>query len=75
MRKHVLLLMATSAILACGSDAASAQAPCAQTPSTQQRSTTQPTPDPTLQQQNQTDGLERLQDRAEEEEDVLNILD
>jgi TolA-binding protein len=75
MRKRVLILTTTAAILACGS-AASAQAPGAQGPSTQQSSTTQPTSDPVLQQQNQTDhALERLQDRAEEEEDVFNILD
>jgi hypothetical protein len=36
----------------------------------------QPTPGPILQQQNQADrALERLQDRAEEQEDLLNILD
>ena len=53
MRKHVLLLTATAAILACGSDAASARAPGAQGPSTQQSSTTQPISDPVLQEQNQ----------------------
>jgi hypothetical protein len=36
----------------------------------------QPTPGPILQQQNQTDrALERSQDLAEEEEDLLNMLD
>ena len=36
----------------------------------------QPTSGPILQEQNQTNNaLERLQDRAEEEEDLLNILD
>ena len=36
----------------------------------------QPTPGPILQQQNQTDhALERSQRRAEEEEDLLNMLD
>ena len=76
MRKQVLILTTTAAILACGAIAASGQAPGAQTPSTQQRPTTQPTPAPMLQQQNQMDrSLERLQDRAEEEEDLLKILD
>ncbi len=74
MRKHVLILTATAAILACGTNAASAQAPAVQGPSTEQSPTTQQTPGPMLQEQNQTDrALERLQDRAEE--DVLNILD
>ena len=76
MRKHVLVLTATAVILACGSDAASAQAPGSQMPITEQSSTIEPTPDPVLLQQNQTDrALEQLQDHAEEEEDVLNILD
>ena len=44
MRKHVLLLTTTAAILAYGAVAASAQAPVAQTPATQQGSTTQPIP-------------------------------
>jgi hypothetical protein len=36
----------------------------------------QPTSGPKLQQQNEKDSaLERMQDRAEEEEDLLNILD
>jgi hypothetical protein len=36
----------------------------------------QPTPEPILQQQNQTDrALERSKDLAEEEEDLLNMLD
>jgi len=52
MRKRVLILTTTAAILACGS-AASAQAPGAQGPSTQQSSTTQPISDPVLQEQNQ----------------------
>jgi EF hand len=42
MRKHVLVLTTTAAILACGAIAASAQAPGAQTPGTQQSPTTQP---------------------------------
>jgi hypothetical protein len=41
MRKHVLVLTTTAAILAFGTIAASAQAPSAQTPGTQQ---SQPTP-------------------------------
>jgi len=76
MRKQVLRLTTTAAILTCGDIAASGQAPGAQTPSTQQSPTTQPTPGPMLQQQNQIDrSLDRLQDRAEEEEDLLKILD
>jgi hypothetical protein len=43
MRKHVLVLTTTAAILACGAIAASAQAPGAQTPGTQQSPTTQAT--------------------------------
>jgi hypothetical protein len=40
------------------------------------KSSRQPTPGPILQQRNQADrALERLQDRAEEQEDLLNILD
>jgi len=40
------------------------------------QSARQPTPGPILQQQNQTDhALERSQRRAEEEEDLLNMLD
>ena len=42
MRKHVLVLMTTAAILTCGAIAATAQAPGAQTPGTQQSPTTQP---------------------------------
>jgi|SRR5215471_15112591 len=76
MRKQVLILTTTAAILACGAIVASGQAPGAKTPSTQQSPMTQPTPDPMLQQQNQMDrSLERLQDRVEEEEDLLKILD
>jgi len=44
MRKHVLVLTATAAILACGAIAAIAQAPGGETPGTQQSPTTQPTP-------------------------------
>jgi len=44
MRRHVLLLTTTAAILACGAIAARAQAPVAQTPTTQPSSTTQPIP-------------------------------
>jgi len=50
MRKQVLILMTTAAILACGAIVASGQAPGAQTPSTQQCPMTQPTPGPMLQQ-------------------------
>jgi hypothetical protein len=76
MQKHVLLLTMIAAIFACGTDAARADAPSAQEPRTQQSPTIQPTPGPMLQPQNKTDrALERLQDLAEEEEDVLNILD
>lgn len=42
MRKHVLVLKTTAAILACGAFAASAQVPSAQTPGTQQGPNTQP---------------------------------
>ena len=60
MRKHVLVLTTTAAILSYGA-IASAQAPGAQTPGTQQSPTTQPTPSgPMMQQQDQT----RLQRRA-----------
>jgi hypothetical protein len=65
MRKHVLVLTTTAAILACGAIAASAQAPGAQTPSTQQSPITQATPGGSMQQQDQT----RLQRRAQTEED------
>jgi hypothetical protein len=51
MRKHVLVLMTTATILACGTVAASAQTPGAQT-NTQQSPVTQPIPDgPTMQHQ------------------------
>ncbi len=67
MRKHVLVLTTTAAILACGAMAATAQAPSAQTPGNQQSPTTQPTPGGPMQQQDGT----RLQRRAQsgEEED------
>jgi hypothetical protein len=69
-----VLLTATAATIA-----ASAQAPGAQTSGTQQSPITQPTPGaPMIQQQDQTiqdRTLERLQVRAEEEEDLLDILD
>jgi hypothetical protein len=42
MRKHVLVLTTTAAILASGVITASTQAPCAQPPSTQQSPITQP---------------------------------
>jgi hypothetical protein len=44
MRKHVLVLTTTAAILTCGAIAASAQAPGVQNPSSQQSPTTQATP-------------------------------
>jgi hypothetical protein len=44
MRKQMLLLTTTAAILICGAIAASAQAPGAQAPGTQQSPTTQPSP-------------------------------
>jgi hypothetical protein len=76
MRNRVLILTTTVAIFACGAIAASADAPSAQTRSTEQSPITEPTPRPTMQQQNQMDrALERSQDRAEEEEDLLKILD
>jgi hypothetical protein len=76
MQKHALVLTTIAVIFACGTDAARADAPSAQEPRTQQSPTIQPIPGPILQQQNKTDrALERLQDLAEEEEDVLNILD
>jgi hypothetical protein len=56
MRKYVIVLTTTAAILACGAIAASAQAPGAQTASTQQSPTSGP-----MQQQDQM----RLQRRAE----------
>lgn len=74
MRNHVLVLMTSAVILACGG-AASAQAPGAQSPGTQQSPTIQPTPGgPMMQQQDQTirERLrEQLQERAQrgEEED------
>lgn len=74
MRNHVLVLMTSAVILACGG-AVSAQAPGAQSPGTQQSPTIQPTPGgPMMQQQDQTirERLrEQLQERAQrgEEED------
>ena len=74
MRNHVLILMTSAVILACGG-AASAQVPGAQSPGTQQSPTIQPTPGgPMMQQQDQTirERLrEQLQGRAQrgEEED------
>ena len=74
----VCLLLAATKSLSVGSpasmviavaDVAQVEAPDAQSPR-------QPTPGPILQQQNQTDhALERSQRRAEEEEDLLNMLD
>ena len=64
MRKHVLLLTTTAAILACGAIGAGAQAPVAQSPATQQSPITQPIPGGSTMQQ-------RLQDHVQsgEEED------
>jgi len=63
MRKHVLVLTTTVALLACSAIPASAQAPGAPTPS-QQSSTTQPIPNGPMMQQ-------KLQDHVQsgEEED------
>ncbi|MGB9041811.1 MAG: EF-hand domain-containing protein [Pseudolabrys sp.] len=73
MRNHVLVLMTSAVILACGG-AASAQAPGAQNPGTQQSPTIQPTPGgPMMQQQDQTirERLrEQLQERAQRGEEV-----
>ena len=44
MRKHVLVLATTAAILALGANAAIAQAPGAETPGTQQSPVAQPNP-------------------------------
>jgi EF hand len=64
MRKHVLLLTTTAAVLGCGAIAASAQAPVTQTPPSQQGATTQRIPGGSTMQQ-------RLQDHVQsgEEED------
>ena len=70
MRKHVLVLTTTAAILSCGAIATSAQAPGAQTPGTQQSPTTQPTPSgPMMQQQDQTRLQRRAQSGGEEDSD------
>jgi hypothetical protein len=78
MRKHVLVLTTTVAILSCGAIAA-AQAPVAQTPSTQQSPATQSTSGgPVTQQQDQTirDRLQgRLQQRAQSGEEEDSDLD
>jgi len=65
MRKHVLVLTTTVAILACGAIAASAQSLAAQAPGTQQSPSTQAIPGGSMQQQDQT----RLQRRAQIDED------
>jgi EF hand len=57
MRNHVLVLMTTAAIVACGGIAAKAQAPSVQTPSAQQSPTAQQIP-----------GMHR-QDQSSEDED------
>jgi hypothetical protein len=69
MRKHVIVLTTTAAILSYGA-IASAQAPGAQTPGTQQSPTTQPTPSgPMMQQQYQTRLQRRAQSGGEEDSD------
>jgi len=73
MRKHVLILTTTAALLACGAITATAQAPGVQSPGTQQSPTTQPVPGPMMQQDQKIRDrlLERFQDRVQsgEEED------
>jgi EF hand domain-containing protein len=68
MRKHVLVLTTTAAILSCGA-IASAQAPSAQTPGTQQSPTIQPPSGPMMQQQDQTRLQRRAQSGGEEDSD------
>ena len=68
MRKHVLALTTTAAILTGGVITASAQAPGAQTPSTPAESHHEATPSGSMQHQDQT----RLQRRAQIEEDSEN---
>jgi len=68
MRKSMLLLTTTAAIIACGAIAASAQAPVAQTPSTQQSPTTPPTSCPVTQKVRDR-LLQGLRDRAQGGED------
>ncbi len=68
MRKYVLGLTITAAILACGAIAASAQAPGAQTPGTQQSPTTQPAPGGPMGQQDQTRLQRRIQNSEEEDD-------
>jgi hypothetical protein len=73
----VCILLAATKSLSVGSPVAIALADVAQVvaPDATQ-SPPQLTPGPILQQQNQTDrALERSQRRAEEEEDLLNMLD
>jgi EF hand domain-containing protein len=69
MRKHVLVLTTTAAILTCGAIATSAQAPGAQTPGTQQSPATQPPSGPMMQQQDQTRLQRRAQSGGEEDSD------
>jgi hypothetical protein len=68
MRKHVLVLTTTAAILSCGA-IASAQAPSAQTPGTQQSPTIQPPSGPMMQQQDQTRLQRRAQSGGEDDSD------
>ena len=69
MRKCILLLTTTGAILACGAIAASAQAPVAQTPSTQQSPTTPPTSGGPVTQKVRDRMLQGLQDSVQGGED------
>ena len=63
-------LSVANAMMIAVADMAQAEAPDAM------QSPRQPTPDPILQRQNQTDRTQqRSQRRAEEEEDLLNMLD
>jgi EF hand len=70
MRNHVLVLVTTAAIFACGAIAANAQAPGAQTPGTQLGPNTQQIPGMHQQDQTIRDRLrERLQERDQSSED------
>ena len=64
MRKQVLLLTTTAAILVCGAVGAGAQAPVAQSPAAQQSPTTRPIPGGSMMQRKMQD-----HDQSGEEED------
>jgi hypothetical protein len=66
MRKYVLVLTTTAAVLACGAVAASAQAPVAQAPAGQQSPIAQPIPGGSMMQQRSRD---RVQMGEEEDSD------